>query len=215
MTLDIPKLNEYQKTNFFSKVDKSKDCWEWQARRSPDGYGEVGLNHKRYLAHRVSYSISNGYIPQGMFVCHKCDNPPCVNPDHLFLGTADDNMKDMVSKGRAAIQTNLKKEDVLYIYGKRRCLTREVLSKMFNISSTIISNIWTGYLHSNTTGKKYVKGENFRIHPVDVTFIYKNKGIIKSQDLADHFRVSRPLISMIWNKRIYKDIIDEYLNMLK
>lgn len=88
---------------FWSKVDKSGGddaCWEWQANRLPDGYGIICLQGANHRAHRVSYEITNGPIPDGMFVCHSCDCPSCVNPKHLFLGTAQDNVDDKVAKGR-------------------------------------------------------------------------------------------------------------------
>jgi hypothetical protein len=93
---------------FWSKVNKAggEACWEWQGGRTPDrGYGLLGVTFKpnRYVvAHRISYELNCGPIPAGMKVCHKCDNPPCVRPDHLFLGTQQDNIEDMRKKGRAA-----------------------------------------------------------------------------------------------------------------
>lgn len=66
-----------------------------------NGYGKLTVHRRTKLAHRFSWELTNGPIPDGMFVCHHCDNPPCVNPDHLFLGTAYDNMRDMIAKGRA------------------------------------------------------------------------------------------------------------------
>lgn len=77
------------------------DCWEWNAGRSTaQGYGVFYLNNKPIGAHRFSYEHFNGSIPVGLWVLHTCDNRPCVNPFHLFVGTAQDNISDMIKKGR-------------------------------------------------------------------------------------------------------------------
>ena len=75
-------------------------CHIWTAYKATDGYGMIRNNGKMVIASRASYVIYNGEIPHGMQVCHRCDNPSCVNPAHLFLGSQSDNMKDAVAKGR-------------------------------------------------------------------------------------------------------------------
>jgi hypothetical protein len=84
---------------FWSKVDKSGDCWVWRGAMRA-GYGCIKIDHHVVSAHRVAYEIAHGEIPNGWLVLHKCDNRPCVNPGHLFLGTHHDNMQDEMEKGR-------------------------------------------------------------------------------------------------------------------
>ncbi len=90
---------------FWEKVNKlgPDDCWEWQAARTHDGYGEFGLDGAIVKAHRFAYKMFVGQIPDGQIICHHCDNPPCCNPNHLFLGTDLINNHDMMSKGRNVV----------------------------------------------------------------------------------------------------------------
>ena len=97
---------------FWNKVDKTDTCWLWTGCLTLDKYGRFWFNNKIILAHRFSWEFHNGAIPEELFVCHKCDVRNCVNPDHLFIGTNDDNMKDMKQKGRADRTKKNKGEDV-------------------------------------------------------------------------------------------------------
>jgi hypothetical protein len=85
---------------FLNKISYNNDCWEWIAGKDNHGYGKMWIINKNILSSRVSWLLFKGDIPENICVCHKCDNPACANPDHLFLGTHKDNMHDMTVKGR-------------------------------------------------------------------------------------------------------------------
>jgi hypothetical protein len=88
---------------FWSKVNRSAAdaCWTWKGRvTEKNKYGRASVNGKKIPAHRVAFALANGAIPDGLYVLHRCDNPPCCNPAHLFLGTYKDNIDDMDAKGR-------------------------------------------------------------------------------------------------------------------
>lgn len=91
---------EEGKRRLFARTKVVKDCWEWTGSRSRNGYGETSFLGRRFLAHRLSYVLAIGPFDSTLFVCHRCDNPPCVKPSHLFLGTAKDNAQDCLRKGR-------------------------------------------------------------------------------------------------------------------
>lgn len=108
--MDLKPVND-PVTRFWENVRKSDGCWEWtayrttaksQRHRGAVGYGRFMVTWRRViLAHRYSWELHNGLVPDGMVVCHHCDNPACVRPDHLFVGTQKDNIQDMLKKGRA------------------------------------------------------------------------------------------------------------------
>lgn len=109
------------------KHNLKTDCWEWLAGKHVDGYGTFWVNRKNSLAHRVSYELFVGSIPPSLSVLHTCDNPSCVNPKHLFVGTQDDNMKDMIQKNRKKVingsnlpQSKLTIQQVLEIRKKEK-----------------------------------------------------------------------------------------------
>ncbi len=140
-------ITESVSKRFWAKVDKSSDCWVWTASLDDKGYGQLGVDKRPLRAHRISYRIQHGEIPDGLHVLHHCDNPPCVRPDHLFLGTHADNMADMCKKGRhykGETHPNVKltEGDVLTIrglYSEGMRLYR--LAGFFGMSISTIHNI--------------------------------------------------------------------------
>ena len=102
---DGETIDKGLEVRFWKKVKKGPSCWEWTGSRDRKGYGRIAatLAVRNLKAHRISYQLHVGPIPPGLSVLHKCDNPGCVRPDHLFLGTNADNMQDMISKGRGGL----------------------------------------------------------------------------------------------------------------
>ena len=100
------RLSFSDRVRFWKKVQKyqSDECWIWQGSKTSAGYGQLWVDCKQVYAHRVSWEIHYEAIPDGMFVCHTCDNPTCVSPAHLFVGTSSDNVQDMLKKGHHSSQ---------------------------------------------------------------------------------------------------------------
>lgn len=93
--------NASSEDQFWAKVERMEEaCWLWRGFINQNGYGVAGYKRRNFLAHRLSWILTYGEIPEGLYVCHKCDTPACVRPDHLFVGSQLENMRDMHSKGR-------------------------------------------------------------------------------------------------------------------
>lgn len=146
------ELSEKEKQRFWSRLKKDEECWNW-SRSTNNGYGWFCIRHKgfskNYYAHRLSWELTNGEIEDGQCVLHRCDNKLCANPDHLFLGSVDDNMKDKVLKrrqlkGSEIATSKLTEQQVREIKTIRSKTTVEVLSQAYNVSKATIINICQG-----------------------------------------------------------------------
>ena len=134
----------------FASKAGAEDCWEWQGAGLASGYGMLRVGNRMKLAHRVSWELANGPLPDGMCVCHHCDNPKCVNPAHLFAGTARDNSRDMVNKSRSA-------------YGERHPLHK--------LNSDIVREILT---HPEISASEF--GRRLEVTQARVSKIRRGKG---------------------------------------
>jgi len=137
--------------NYNRFVIKRKGCWGWSGSKLKK-YKSVQYNGKSIDAHRASWIIYKGPIPDGMFICHKCDNPACTNPDHLFLGTPTDNVHDMHKKGRANILkgelapssklTNNEVKEIKKLLRNKTCSDFEEVAKKYRVHTRTISDIY-------------------------------------------------------------------------
>lgn len=139
-----------------SKTKKTNTCWIWLGAKNPKGYGRIKINKKLYSPHRIMFELFYGKILGVYDVCHKCDNPSCINPDHLFLGTRSDNMKDAYNKGRLKIleyirpkgsdvySSKLKERDIFQIRELDKVLQRNEIAKLFNVHKSQISRALNG-----------------------------------------------------------------------
>jgi len=159
------RIKVAEKKRFYAKIDTTGTCWEWHGSMAPNGYGQFYREKgKSRQAHRIAWEYENGEIPQGLYVCHKCDNRKCCRPDHLFLGTHSDNMRDMVSKNRHNTvpgcfamlkvrncsgsrnpQAKLSEEDAELIKSIPKVYGRGAkVARHFGVHEEIVSGIWRG-----------------------------------------------------------------------
>jgi hypothetical protein len=124
--------------------EPNSGCWLWVGAILPDKYGTIRIDGRTQKAHRVSWELHRGQIPEGLFVCHKCDVRCCVNPDHLFLGTQQDNVNDMMRKGRGKYahagaknpQAKLTDADVIAIRSSRK--PYQTIAEQFGIATVTV-----------------------------------------------------------------------------
>lgn len=132
--------------DFWKRVNKTDGCWLWTGSKGTNGYGRFTYRYQVFGAHRYSYALAFGPVPEGLNVLDKCDTPLCVNPEHLFLGTGADNVRDMVSKGRDRAPkgsknafAKLTEAQVVQLRALRGTCTQRDLAKRFHISESVLS----------------------------------------------------------------------------
>ncbi len=142
------QVNDKLKGAFFSYVNKNDpSCWNWRGYVDNTGYGRLGFNYRYFLAHRLSWMIHNGVIPNGLMICHRCNNRKCVRPSHLYLGTHKDNHNDSViagtwTRGTHQRNTHLTASDVLRIRKLAAGGTKQrTLAHDYGVLPSAINNI--------------------------------------------------------------------------
>lgn len=160
-------------------------CWEWTAGKTFGGYGQFQINQSPFKSHRIAYSLAHGAIPaERPFICHTCDNPACCNPNHLFAGTAEDNMQDMLKKGRSNFPTgdrhgsrtkpgSLPKGDDHYLRKDPTRVLKGSKMKHSILTESSVRDIRKRYEAGGITQRKLA--EEFNVHFVTICNVVKRK----------------------------------------
>lgn len=225
------KLNHPQEviTRFFQNINypgNDTDCWLWNGYCNLAGYGIFNWN-RHIKSHRFIYECYYGPIPDGLFVCHKCDNPPCCNPDHLFLGTDQDNKHDMVQKNRQAFgiyngMSKLNDETVIEILEKikgGKYTSLQHLCADYSIAESPIREIlsrkaWTHITNNYSDQELQTLKNKLKSKAVKYTLTYTNVVEIKKRlqqgqgltEIARDYKVSESAIYRIRNNDTWKHV---------
>lgn len=195
---------EFYKHKLLSRIENVEDCWIWLGSINQDGYGNIWVDKKPWRTHRLSYFIHKGEIQKGLCVCHKCDKPACINPEHLWLGTHIDNMKDMVTKKRTLyaeqrpnnkIPSWVRPEIVKkYLSG----ITQLQLAKEYNCHASAIYNAINCIIPDRIKGFRGEKHPKAKLTEKDVLQIrkYFDDGLNK-KDIASKYNITQQAVNRI------------------
>lgn len=211
-----------QEAHLWSMVNKTPldECWNFTGCKS-HGYGAINVRGKRQFAHRLAWIYTYGPIPEGMFVCHKCDNPACCNPNHLFLGTQDDNMRDASEKLRCHIgeknyNAKLTEEQVKQIVQlANENMTRKELGQRFGVSRQTINSIINGhdwkYLNIKSNHIDRSHGANHPVAKLNSEIVREIRHLYQQgqsqRSLSRKYSVSHRTIHQIITRETWKDVI--------
>ena len=132
---------------------ESNGCLVWTGRKNQKSYGLISFQGRRWLIHRLVWTLERGEIPDGLLVCHHCDNPPCAEPDHLFTGTVSENNADMTRKGRRGFASKIEPDDVRKIRRlRRKRMTHRAIADEVGCSKQIVTQV------CNRISWKHIKG---------------------------------------------------------
>lgn len=192
------------------------DCIEWQGALDKNGYGRLRIGGRKTTgSHRASWAIANNKDPVGLFVCHHCDNPKCINPKHLYLGTALQNNRDRVNRGRSntphgeslpITKLNIDLVNKIIKEYQKEDMSQSKVAKLFGVSQATISLIvnrkcWkrSGNLgcESKSRGKAKENNSNAKVNLDMANEIRKYKGLKSQVEIAKAFGVSQQLVSLI------------------
>lgn len=142
---------------FWSRASKPRrGCWEWQGPRNGSGYGIVNFRDQMWRTHRLSLTLASGPIEDGLQVCHRCDNPPCIRPDHLYVGSALENSMDRADRGRQGVGQFAKLSEADADIIRERALSGEdeaALASDFGVSQNTVRRIARGRIWKRTAGR--------------------------------------------------------------